>query len=216
MPLLTGDRALLDAFRRGEPAAIERVYHEYLGQVTGLLRRGFSFMSGGAQVHFKGYHDEWELECAVQDTFIQAFSENARQSYDGIKPFGPYLKTIARNRVISNLRSDQREARRRREFSAEPPREPTITPEGVAMREELRRLVERFIGGLPAEYRQFYELRYGQELNLMDAARSLGITRMKARIREQKLRQRFLAFLREKGHDPARAALLLCLILGGR
>lgn len=170
-------------------------------------------MSGGQQIHFRGYHNDWELECAVQDTFIQAFSANARNSYDGIKPFGPYLKTIARNRVISNLRSDQREARRRREFSAEPPREPTSSPESDAMRQELKQLVGRFVGGLPGRYRQFYELRYGQELNLMETARRLGITRMKARIREQKLRNRFLTFLREQGHDLGASALLLVMLL---
>lgn len=212
VPLLAGDRALLDAFRRGERAAIEAVYHAYVGQVTGLLRRGFSFMSGAQQIHFRGYHDDWELECAVQDTFIQAFSARARQAYDGINPFGPYIKTIARNRVISNLRSEQREARRRREYSAQPPREPTTTPESEAMQKQLRQLVSRFVEGLPGPYRQFYELRYGQELNLMETARRLGLSRMKARIREQKLRKRFLTFLRGQGYGPGGAALLLSLL----
>ncbi len=215
MPLLIGDRALLDAFRRGEREAIERVYRAYVGQVTGLLRKGFSFMSGGQQIQFRGYHDDWELECAVQDTFIQAFSATARSSYDGIKPFGPYLMTIARNRVISNLRSEQREQRRRREFLAEPPRESGPTPESEAMERQLRQLVGAFVASLPVEFREFYDLRYGRELSLMETARRLDLTRMKARVREQKLRARFLDYMRRKGLDPRAAAALVVLVLGG-
>ncbi len=215
MPLLISDRELLDAFRRGERQAIERVYHAHVGQVTGLLRKGFSFMSGGQQIQFRGYQDDWELECAVQDTFILAFGPAARKAYDGIKPFGPYLLTIARNKVISNLRSDQRELRRRREFSAEPPRESEPTPESVIMRRQMRELVEAFVGGLPGPYREFYQLRYGEELNLMETARRLGVTRMKARIREQKLRKRFLEFLRKRGYSLTGAEALVCLVLAG-
>ena len=119
MTLLVDDRDLLDSFRRGEGPAIERVYREYVGQVTALLKSGFSFMSGGKSTYFKGYKDAWELECAVQDVFIQAFSARARESYDGVKPFGPFLMTIARNRVISLLRSETREQRRRTMLAAE-------------------------------------------------------------------------------------------------
>lgn len=200
MTLLLSDRALLDAFRRGEPQAVERVYREYVGQVAGLLRRGFSFMSGGQAVTFRGFHNPWDLECAVQDTFIQAFSERARQAYDGVSPFGPYLMTIARNRVISQLRSDQREQRRRSAFKAERPHQEARSPERAAMQSELQQVVEEFRNSLDDELRTFMRVRYGEERNLLDAARALGLSRMRARTRDRKLREAFVTFLRRRGY----------------
>ena len=47
MTRLTEDRALLEAFRRGERAALDEVYREYARPLFGLLREGFSFKSGG-------------------------------------------------------------------------------------------------------------------------------------------------------------------------
>lgn len=199
MTLLAGDRALLDAFRRGEGWAIERVYRHHVAQVVALLRRGFSFGSGGQMMQFHGYKDEWELETAVQDTFIQAFSPAAREAYDGLKPFGPYLLTIARNRVISNLRSDAREKRRRDSLRAEGVHERVPTPESAVARAEVRTLVDGFVRELPARLRRYYEARYEGDRTLMDAARELGLSRMQARTHEAKLRKRFLKYLKEKG-----------------
>ena len=199
MTLLISDRALLDSFRRGEGQAIERVYREYVSQVTALLKNGFSFMSGGNSTYFKGYGDAWELECAVQDVFIQAFSATARQSYDGVKPFGPYLMTIARNRVISLLRSETRELRRRCLLAAEGPPPGPETPEKQAMQRQLTETVQQFVDTLQPEMSDFFTRRYGEDHNLMDTARLLGLTRMKARIRDRNLREAFVEFLRHKG-----------------
>lgn len=217
MTLLVSDRALLDSFRRGEDLAIERVYREYVGQVTALLKNGFSFMSGGHSTYFKGYFDAWELECAVQDVFIQAFSERARQSYDGIKPFGPYLMTIARNRVISLLRSESREARRRSLLANEGPPPGPESPEKQAIRQQLSETVQQFLDTLDAEMAEFFSRRYGEDRNLMETARMLGLTRMKARIRDRKLRKLFVEHLRRKGmltsSGGLKGSLMLTLLL---
>jgi len=191
---------LLDSFRRGEGWAIERVYREYVGQVVGLLRKGFSFMSGGQVMSFSGFSDAWELECAVQDSFIQAFSPAARQAYDGVQPFGPYLMTIARNRVISTLRSESREQRRRTALAAEGQPVGPESPERQAMRRELEQVVARFRDTLPPKLLLFFDTRYAEDRNLMETARRLGLSRMKARIRDQKVRQRFVSYLRKQGH----------------
>lgn len=216
--MLPSDRKLLDAFRRGEEQAIERVYRAYVDQVTGLLRRGFTFTSGGNAVRFQGFSDPWELETAVQDTFIKAFSPEARRTYDGVKPFGPYLLTIAKNGVISRLRADFRERRRRSALAAEGIVARPPSPEAEAMRTELEELVEEFRRSLPEELRRFLTVRYGEETNLMAAARKLGVTRMKARLLDQKVKDRFVAFLREQGvlsdgDRPGHLADLLMLLL---
>jgi RNA polymerase sigma-70 factor (ECF subfamily) len=201
MTLLLTDRALLEAFRRGEAQAISRVYHEYVVQVAGLLKRGFSFMSGGQVVHFRGFQNAWDLECAVQDTFIAAFSKRARAAYDGVNPFGPYLLTIARNRVISQLRSERRELRRRARFETEGQAPaPVRTPEEQAIEKELEEVVLAFRESLEPGQRRFFDLRYTEDRNLLETARVLGVTRMRARTLDRKVRDRFVRFLRERGH----------------
>jgi RNA polymerase sigma factor (sigma-70 family) len=216
--LLVEDRTLLDAFRRGESKAIARVYHAYVDQVAGILRKGFSFMSGGQAIHFKGFANAWDLECAVQDAFISAFSENARQAYDGINPFGPYLLTIARNRVISQLRSDMREYRRRTALSAEPPKEDPESPEQEVMRAELEELVAEFERSLTGDQASFFQRRYREDHNLLEAARLLGLTRMRARTLDKKVRQAFTRFLQERGYvygsGGSGAGGLFALVLG--
>jgi RNA polymerase sigma factor (sigma-70 family) len=213
--LLLSDRKLLDAFRSGESWAIERVYHAYVDQVARLLQRGFHFVSGGATHRFNGFDSSWELQGAVQDAFIQAFSPAARRSYDGVSPFGPYLLTIARNRVISQLRSEGREARRRAALAAQPSPEPPDSPERQALREEARALVAEFRATLPEELQRFFDARYDEDRNLLDAARHLGLTRMRARLRDRKLLQLFTEFLERRGYlGPAGAPRLLLLAVG--
>ena len=221
MSLLLSDRALLDAFRRGESWAIARVYHAYVDQVAGLLRRGFTFMSGGNPVHFRGYDNAWDLECAVQDTFSHAFSPAAREAYDGINPYGPYLTTIARNQTISRLRRDFREMRRRTALSdsaAPAGQRSPETPEEQAMRAEAERLVEEFRGTLDQQALHFLDLRFLEERNLMETARAMGLSRMKARTLEQRIRGAFLRFLRRKGvlgSGSGAPPLLLLALWGG-
>lgn len=221
MTLLVSDRALLEAFRRGEAQAISRVYHEYVGQVAGLLKRGFSFMSGGQVVHFRGFQNAWDLECAVQDTFIAAFSKRARAAYDGVNPFGPYLLTIARNRVISQLRSERREFRRRARFETEGHApDPVKTPEEQTIDKELEEVVLRFRESLEPGQRRFFDLRYTEDRNLLETARLLGLTRMRARTLDRKVRDQFVRFLRDQGHlrgptsGGGPAGLLLAMIGG--
>jgi len=197
--LLLSDRALLRAFRNGESWAVEQVYHAYVDQVAGLLRKGFTFMSGGQPAHFRGYGNSWDLECAVQDTFSHAFSPAARQAYDGTNPYGPYLLTIARNQTISRLRRDMREYRRRTALAGEVGLEQPQTPEQHALQLEARQLVDEFRATLDQTQRRFLDLRYLEERNLLETARQLGLSRMKARTLEQKLRKALIRFLAQRG-----------------
>jgi RNA polymerase sigma factor (sigma-70 family) len=210
LTLLLSNRPLLEAFRRGDEEAVKQVYRAYVHRVAALLRKGFSFMSGAQTFRFHGYSDEWELECAVQDTFIQAFSEKARVAYDGLAPFGPYLLAIARNRVISLLRGEHRELRRRSRLATEieaagPEAErAATTPEDEALRLELRDVVREFRSTLDPELARYFDARYVEERNLLETARHLGTTRMRARLREKKVREKFLEFLEARGHLDGR------------
>jgi RNA polymerase sigma factor (sigma-70 family) len=213
--LLLSNRSLLEAFRRGERRAIEQVYRTYVDPVTRLLQGGFPFVSGGTVHSFRGFDNAWDLECAVQDTFIQAFSPAARLAYDGLHPFAPYLLAIARNRVISSMRSEGREQRRRTSLASEPRPHEADSPEQEAERRELRHLVSDFRSGLSEELRHFYDLRYVEDRNLLEVARELGLSRMRARGRDEKLRRLFADFLHRRGYllssgrSPSLAGLFL-------
>src|SRR5262245_56542135 len=104
MSLLLEQRALLDRFRRGERLALEEVYRHYAPEVAAFLQRGFTFMSGGRHLRFAGYRQPFDLDNALQETFVRAFKESARLGYDGLNPYKSYLLAIARNLVLDELR----------------------------------------------------------------------------------------------------------------
>ena len=82
------DAALLLAFRRGNPDALEAVYRLHVGEVESWVRRGLLRM---------GRLNAADLADLVQDIFVRAFSDSARASYDGLREYVPFLMTLARN-----------------------------------------------------------------------------------------------------------------------
>ena len=106
--LLVEDRALLDGYRRGDPAALERIYRAYAPDLARMLRHGFSFRSGGRMCRFHGVRSSFDLEDRVQEVFTRVFTEQGRLSYDGLTPFAAYLRTVARNLVIDDFRRKER------------------------------------------------------------------------------------------------------------
>src|SRR5690349_20476148 len=106
MPIFDNNRELLDRFRRGERAALAAVYEHYVDEVARLARRGFPLDSpGGAYIPGVDLEGEHEL---VQDTFVRAFSDRARTSFDGVLPYRPFLLRITRNLMIDRLRASRR------------------------------------------------------------------------------------------------------------
>ncbi|MGB1013782.1 MAG: RNA polymerase sigma factor, partial [Nannocystaceae bacterium] len=97
-------RGLLKGFRAGEHQALTTVYREHADDIARILRRGFAFNSAGKKLRFVGYHSGFELHDALHETFRRAFEPRARDGYDGIRPYGPYLRTIARNIVLQTFR----------------------------------------------------------------------------------------------------------------
>src|SRR5437762_10073842 len=96
MSLLIERRELLDRFKRGERQALEEVYRHYVPDVAAFLQRGFTFSSGGRPLRFSGYAQPFDLDNALQETFLRAFKESARVGYDGLHPYKSYLFAIAR------------------------------------------------------------------------------------------------------------------------
>jgi RNA polymerase sigma-70 factor (ECF subfamily) len=196
MANLHDDRAWLAAFRAGDHRALERVYRAHVNEVAQLLRRGFSFQNREGTYRFRGYRSEFDLENALQEVFLRAFSERARLAYDGLRPYGAYLVAIARNVVIDEFRRLAKDAET---FAAEHEEHlPAPAPDLEA--EELGRLLVRTLEGLEPRERELYEIRFARGLSQRDAARALGLTRIQVRRRENHLKRRLLEVLRGGGY----------------
>jgi RNA polymerase sigma-70 factor (ECF subfamily) len=202
---------LLRGFRGGEPDALRRVYQMYVEEVGKQLRYGFTFESRGRAHRFVGYGGGFEFHDALHETFRRAFEPRARQGYDGLRPYGPYLKAIARNVVLKTFRA--------REVLFPPlEEEPTIvavepSPEQALMREQIRGVVKRFLDTLAPEDRALCKVRFVDGKSQRDAAEILGLGRQQVRGREAKLRDRLVAYLREHGEAGLLPASLLWLFV---
>jgi RNA polymerase sigma-70 factor (ECF subfamily) len=203
------DRALLVRFRRGDPAVLERVYREYVDLVERLASNGFHIINTDARAPGIARDD---VADAVQETFARAFAERARLAYDGLRDYGPFLATIARNLLIDRAR------KRGREVSIEDlgddwHNEPAAEGEPYADATTMK-LVREYVGSLSPELRGLHNERYVRGVSQKEAARSLGLSRQQVRTLEKKLRDGLAERLEQAGihldeaaEQPASAAM---------
>lgn len=209
---------LLRGFREGEPAALREVYQRHADEVSRQLRFGFSFDSRGRAHRFVGYGSAFELHDALHETFVRAFEPRARQGYDGLRPYGPYLKAIARNVVLRTFRQ--------REVSfpvldeeGQPPSPLSIvadesgpSPETAVARTQVAGVVREFLDALQPEERRLLQVRFIDGKSQRDAAEILGLGRQQIRSREAKLRKRLVQHLAKRG-EAGLLPSVLCLPL---
>lgn len=199
MSLLEQDAVLREAFRRGEPAALTRVYQTYSAHVARFLSRTY-VARGPAGLARVGPLD---LEAAHQETFVRAFREQARRDYDGQRPFEAWLNALARQAAVDVLRAAGRIARQAVALDDTPLLERLATdspsPEDRALEGETRELVRRFLAGLDEVGRRFADLRFVQGLSQERTGAALGLSRQESRTREAKLRRALMDFLSAEG-----------------
>ena len=195
LPLLEADRALLAAFREGQPDALLTVYRAHSARIAAVLHFGLRSESG----RVTGMTSPFDLENGVQEVFVRAFEPSARLAYDGIRPYEGFLVGIARNLLHER-------ARRREVPSAAPSVEQgaafadlPVAEEGLEDR-EVSRLLAAFLEGCDPGERALYELRFDQALSQEEAARGLRITRIQLRRRERRLKSRLLEFMQSHGY----------------
>jgi RNA polymerase sigma factor (sigma-70 family) len=197
-------RDLLHGFKAGERAALTEIYRRHAEEVALLLRHGFSFEAGGQRHRFVGFGSGFELQDLLHETFRRAFEPSARAAYDGIRPYGAYVGTIARNLVLRSFRA--REVSFPIVEGGESSGVSSITaidegpsPEREVHDAEIRELVAGFLATLAPEDRRLIALRFTEGLSQRDAAAALGLGRQRVRTREKQLRAQLLEFLRERG-----------------
>lgn len=210
---------MLRGFREGDRAALREVYRMYAEDVSKQLRFGFSFESRGRAHRFAGYQSGFELHDALHETFRRAFEPRARHGYDGLRPYGPYLKAIARNVVLRTFRAREvlfppvEDGEDAPSPLARAVDDDGVDPEVQVGSEQIRKLVTRFLDTLATEERDLVRVRFIDGKSQRDAAEILGIGRQQVRGREAKVRSKLAAYLREHGEAGLVPAVSLLPLL---
>lgn len=184
------DRALLDAFRAGDPDALTTVFNTHVDDIARVARFGFAL---DERSYVRGIADVEEQRDVIQDVFVRAFSEKARAAYDGLRPYRPYLLRIAKNLMIDRARKIGRRPAKV-EASADMPSidalidrdAPVPAPEEDIDWNHQRAIAKRYMASLSAELSHFVELRFVECLSQADVANALGVTRRRVRTLEKR------------------------------
>jgi RNA polymerase sigma factor (sigma-70 family) len=186
MTIFLNDRALLRDFREGHRSALERVYWAYVDKVERIIR--FGFVRGDSVMLSGVGNSQVDLRDLVHEVFAKTFAPDVRRTYDGVRPFGPYLYAVARNVLADWGRRAGREVPTE-EPTIEAALEPHEPPETPAYSDDRTvAIVERFIRELPADLRALHQQRSVAGLSQREAAQALGLTRQVLRTMEGRLR----------------------------
>ncbi|MFW5967661.1 MAG: RNA polymerase sigma factor [Persicimonas sp.] len=203
----------LEAFRRGDRDLLEALYRHWVDDIRQMLRAGFTFTSQGDTVRFRGIKEPFRLQEAVQESFIHAFRKKAREAYDGSRSFGPYLRTIVRNRIIDRYRrkklesklfvhlgdlahDDEADQQVLERLSGDPDE---VDPEESTWRGELSATLDAFVDRLDdVEGRILREHMIGERTQ-REMADALGVSRNDVRKHIRHIRSSLLRHLKSEG-----------------
>ena len=151
-----------------------------------------------------------DVEDLTQEVFLRAFSPSARRQWRG-GSFRNYLAVIARNVVLDHLRSRQYKAAQStvvtdRPEADLPPDARTNggadSPERATVEKEAERTVAEFRESLQGLEARMFELRFVEQQSQQQVARALSLRRGRVRGLEDRVRRRFVRFLRNRGLAP--------------
>lgn len=207
--MLETDREHLDAFRRGDRDALLQVYRAHVDEVELVVRRGF-VVGINAEHRVPGMGADDEVRDVVQEAFARAFAPKAREAYDGLRPYRPYLLRIVKNLMIDRARASNRrpvlaDARGVGDLDAaihrnEPLRHDAPMAADDALHwKRLREAYREYQESMDTEERELVRVRYEDGLSQRDAAEALGISRRRVRTVEDRVKDGLTRFLRERG-----------------
>ena len=219
---LFDDHVFLKKFRSGDEKVLRTVYNTYFNKVSSFLYRGFSFNSGGEACFFRGYNCNADIMDAIQKTFIKAFSDGARQDYDGMRPYINYLFTIAKNVVIDEYRKkslkNESETDERKLFVKNREEYEKSSADRSFLNSELSELVKKFVSLLNEDEKGIVRVRFEERESQEKAAKTLGLSRMNVRTLERKVRKKALKFFEESGYlssDQDKISFLIFFQISG-
>jgi RNA polymerase sigma-70 factor, ECF subfamily len=152
--------------------------------------------------------DRNEAEEAVQAAYVSAFSSIGR--FEGRSSLATWLTRIVINEALGRLRSE-----RRRRASLEAEGVPVLDtyreklmagsesppPDAAVAREQLRRLLERAVAGLPELFRTVFVLREIDGMSIEETAEALDIPAATVKTRLLRARKRLQEALAPEVHD---------------
>ena len=147
----------MEAAQSGDRAAFERLLLAILPALRQLVSARLGDAAG--------------VEDVVQNVLLSIY--RARHTYQPRRPFGPWMRAIARNAVVDSQR--QRSVRVRREQPLSEVEELPDTAPSVPT-QEISPPLRRALESLPAGQRQAVELIHLRELSVAEAAKQVGIT----------------------------------------
>ena len=169
-------------------------------------RRGFTIESQGhVYVAGGGLDEEHEL---IQETFVRAFADKARASYDGLRPYRPFLLRITKNLMIDRYRARRRQ--RLREggrgvgdiddiLETNAAFAVVATPADDLHWNALSAATSEFWQKLDRESRDVVRWRFQEELSQDATAARLGCSRRRVRTLENRLVKRLRRHLKKLG-----------------
>ena len=152
--------------------------------------------------------DRYEAEEAVQAAYVSAFSSIDR--FEGRSSLSTWLTRIVVNEALGRLRAERRR-RGRLEAEGVPVLDAyreklmagseTPPPDAALAREQLRRLLEHSIGGLPEIFRTVFVLREIEGLSVEDTAEALTIPPATVKTRLLRARRKLKEALAPEVHE---------------
>jgi RNA polymerase sigma-70 factor (ECF subfamily) len=153
-------RELMHAAQRGDSAAYVELLRTITPAIRGMIRRQ------------RGFAGRADVEDLVQDVLLSLHA--VRATYDGSRPFVPWLLAIVRHRLADGARRYARIARREIHVT-----EDDVTFASVATNVDMAEegdaeTVRAAVRALPDGQRQAIELLKLEELSLIEAAQRTG------------------------------------------
>ncbi len=173
--------------RAAHPPEFDAVYRAHVGFVWRAVRR-----FGVAEA---------DLEDAVHEVFLVVHRQLA--GFDGRAAITSWLYAIARG-VASNRRRSVQRRERHDALAPEPTAE--LDPAERLARARAAEVIERFLGGLPAEQRLIFELFEIEGMRGAEIAEAIDLNVNTVFTRLRAARQRFSAFLAEHHAREGRAS----------
>jgi len=153
------------AAQDGDAKAYEGLLEELLPEIRGLVRRRLP--------------DEAAVEDIVQNTLLAI--HRSRHTYQPDRPFGPWLRAVARNAFLDHVRARGRRAER--EISLEAVAEPADERTPGVDRVELSPDLQHALAELPPNQREAVELIQLRGLSVAEAAVKAGVSISAVKVR---------------------------------
>jgi len=177
-------RRSMAAAQDGDAKAYEGLLQELLPEIRSQVRRRLP--------------DEAAVEDVVQNTLLAI--HRSRHTYRPERPFGPWLRAVARNAFLDHVRARGR--RSDREVSLEAVPEPAGDPEPSFAEARLSPDLERALAELPAAQREAVELIQLRGLSVAEAAVKAGVSVAAVKVRAHR---GYRALRKALGADERRA-----------